>query len=73
MKKRVAALFLATVMAVSVTACGSTPEQTAPAEGNEAADSGDEAAAESDGGQPLQVRKFFPYRSDLTPRRLILH
>lgn len=53
MKKRVAALFLATVMAVSVTACGSTPEQTAPAEGNEAADSGDEAAAESDGGGSL--------------------
>lgn len=51
MKKRVAALFLAAVMAVSVTACGgSTSDQTTPTEGNEAADNGNEAAAESDGG-----------------------
>lgn len=47
MKKRVAALFLAAVMAVSVTACGgSTEEPAAPAEGTEATDNGEEAAAE---------------------------
>ena len=70
MKKRVAALFLATVMAVSVTACGSTPEQTAPAEGNEAADSGDEAAAESDGGAASTGEKVLSVQIGPNPETL---
>lgn len=53
MKKRVAALFLAAIMVVSVTACGNSSgeESATPSESTEeAADTGDDATAESDGG-----------------------
>lgn len=56
MKKRVAALFLATIMAVSVTACGSTSEQPAPSEGNEAATDESGGGAESTGENILSVQ-----------------
>lgn len=71
MKKRVAALFLAAVMVVSATACGSTPEQTAPGnESNEAAGNGDNAAAESDGGAASTGEKVLSVQIGPNPETL---
>jgi len=72
MKKRVAALFLATIMAVSVTACGSSSDQPAPSEGNEAAETGDEATTEpeSDGGAASTGEKVLSVQIGPNPETL---
>ncbi len=71
MKKRVAALFLAAVMVVSVTACGSSSEGTAPAEGSEATEeSGDAATAESDGGAASTGEKVLSVQIGPNPETL---
>lgn len=75
MKKRVAALFLAAVMVVSVTACGnsSTEEPAAPAESTEEpAETGEEPAAdaETDGGAASTGEKILSVQIGPNPETL---
>ena len=73
MKKRVAALFLAAVMVVSVTACGnsSSDNATTPSESTEEATStGDDAAAESDGGAASTGEKVLSVQIGPNPETL---
>lgn len=73
MKKRVAALFLAAVMVVSVTACGnsSSEEPAAPSESTEeATETGDNAAAESDGGAASTGEKVLSVQIGPNPETL---
>lgn len=74
MKKRVAALFLAAVMVVSVTACGnsSTEESATPSESTEEAttETGDNATAESDGGAASTGEKVLSVQIGPNPETL---
>ncbi len=73
MKKRVAALFLAAVMVVSVTACGNSSgdNATTPSESTEeAAGTGDDATAESDGGAASTGEKVLSVQIGPNPETL---
>ena len=73
MKKRVAALFLAAIMVVSVTACGNSSgeESATPSESTEeAADTGDDATAESDGGAASTGEKVLSVQIGPNPETL---
>ncbi len=73
MKKRVAALFLAAVMVVSVTACGNSSgeESATPSESTEeAAGTGDDATAESDGGAASTGEKVLSVQIGPNPETL---
>lgn len=73
MKKRVAALFLAAVMVVSVTACGNSSgdNATTPNESTEEeASTGDDATAESDGGAASTGEKVLSVQIGPNPETL---
>ena len=73
MKKRVAALFLAAVMVVSVTACGNSSgdNATTPSESTEEeASTGDDATAESDGGAASTGEKVLSVQIGPNPETL---